>query len=177
MPAQNRRSSSNGKKSGDPPLPPAAEAVSPWKTPTGITAIIGAVTALIIAITNLLPLISKPAAVVTATAAMEPVLVNYCDGFFEGHVIEAQIGIPIAVDTSVEKLITVKLMNNVLLIGSLKFVSAINTIMIADAKCEELLKPTPIKASLDNNFLFGDYSLTYNYDEQAKKLNLSVIKK
>jgi hypothetical protein len=138
------------------------EHVSAWKTPAGIAAILGALATLITAIVGVYNALGKNSPPPTPTSSPEAIMnISFCDGYFEGWVFEAQAGTPTEIDLKDYDYVTVKLMAGAKLIGSIRYVPSINSVLIADQNCGQLLGATEILPDTDNEFGFEEHVVTY----------------
>lgn len=151
---------------------------SPWNTPTGIAAIVGAIATLITALTGLFTVLPKISLLpATPTLKVITITANPCDKYFEGNIVEVEAGVPANIDLSLQKTTTIKFMDNTNLIGSLKLISEINTVFTANEKCEQTQPPITIKPSVSIEAYFDDFTATYIFDQSTNTLNVTLKKK
>ena len=154
--------------------------VSAWKTPAGIAAILGAIATLITALVGAYSLLNKtpPAAIPTEPSAETIIDSNkYCDGYFEGWVFDVQAGTPAAIELQDYDVVTIKLMSGNALIGSIRYIPSLATVLIADEKCFELQPATEILPDIENRFDFDELTAVYKYELMNNRMFVAFTKK
>ena len=142
--------------------------ISPWKTPTGIAALLGAIAALITAVVAAIQVLQSP---VQETRKSEP----NCDQYFVGNVVETQMGVPDEITINTIGLIIVKIRQNSELIGSIKIVpnnSAEPVFFLGDANCVQVLGATNFEFNTWNKVKISDHQIEFKYDDVAKTLSI-----
>lgn len=155
------------------------EQVSAWKTPAGIAAILGAIATLITALVGAYSLLNKTHPQSTTTAPSEETIINpnYCDGYFEGWVFDVQVGTPSIIEILNYDVVTIKLTSGNTLIGSIRYIPSIKTVLIADDECFELQPPTEILSDTDNRFDFDEFNVEYKYESAENKMLITFMRK
>ncbi|HKY53950.1 MAG TPA: hypothetical protein VJM08_06565 [Anaerolineales bacterium] len=142
--------------------------LSPWKTPTGIAALIGSVAALITALVAAVQLLQSPA---QKGIKSEP----NCDQYFVGNVVETQIGVPDEVTITDLGLIIVKIRQNSELIGSIKIITN-NTdgpvFFLGDANCVQILGATRFQFNKWNKVTITDHKIEFKYDDATNTFSI-----
>ena len=141
---------------------------SPWKTPTGIAALIGAIAALITALVAAVQLLQSPAQATKKSEAN-------CDQYFVGNVVETQMGVPDEIAINSIGLIIVKIRQNNELIGSIKIIPNTSdkpVFFLGDANCVQILGATNFEFNNWNKVKITDHQIEFKYDDTAKTLSI-----
>ena len=142
--------------------------LSPWRTPTGIAALIGSVAALITALVAAIQLVQAPAPDGKKSEAN-------CDQYFVGNVVETQIGVPDEVTITDFGLIIVKIRQNSELVGSIKIITNNSdgpVFFLGDANCVQILGATRFQFNEWNTVTITDHQIKFRYDDVTKKLSI-----
>ena len=178
--ADNKNKKSKSKSSEQDQTETKSAQVSAWKTPAGIAAILGAIATLITALVGAYSLLNKtpPAAIPTELPA-ETIIDsnNYCDGYFEGWVFDVQAGTPAAIELHDYDVITIKLMSGNTLIGSIRYIPSLTTVLIANEECVQLQPPTEILPDTENRFDFDDFIALYEHEQTNNRMLVTFTRK
>lgn len=146
--------------------PPKSE-ISPWRTPAGIAALIGAIAALITALVAAIQLLQSSQETKKSEAN--------CDQYFVGNVVETQMGVPDEITINSIGLIIVKIRQNNELIGSIKIIPNTSdkpVFFIGDANCVQILGATNFEFNTWNKVKITDHQIEFKYDDTAKTLSI-----
>jgi hypothetical protein len=141
---------------------------SPWKTPTGIAALIGALAALITALVAAIQVFQAE----TSSAQKSS---GNCDQYFVGNVVETQMGVPDAVSIKNTGLIIIKIRQNSELIGSIRIIPDNPdgpVFFLGEANCVQVLGATKFQFNKWNEIIITDHQIEFKYDDVSKTLSI-----
>lgn len=165
--ATKRKNNRQGEHVSQTENSPSQSEISPWKTPTGIAALIGAIAALITALVAAIQLLQSPQEAKKSEAN--------CDQYFVGNVVETQMGVPDEIKITDLGLIIVKIRQNSELIGSIKIITNNSdgpVFFLGDANCVQILGATGFQFNSWNNVTITDHQIEFKYDDVTNTLSI-----
>jgi hypothetical protein len=148
-----------------------------WKNPAiivGILTLLGTIIATLPAmIREINGLKNPPLPEATSTPVFTPPDNSaFCAGYFSSNAVEVQSGIPKTVSSDGKSPIEIKLMDNLNLIGGIKFSPETGYMFVSDQSCSQIKPPFEVEAGRKNNIEFGELVVIIAYEEPTSSLTV-----